>query len=324
MSAIEDAGKPPFSLVPQKFFSPFPHISKTTSVNVGQRSGQQSLRCITARQVGREDASTARVRELDVRNVPSQISATSVKAMPNPILTTCPGSGLGTSSPAGADIQGPSPVDYSLEIEAKFPVKMVIEMRGNAVQKARRTVIGWTLGGRTTFKALYECLKLHLPVPFTSATFLTRGYFLILFENEEGAISTRKLTMVEWSELSLSFSRYTRNFDASAQGAKALLTHTVKVQFPDLHEQFQNVKALTIMASKLGEGKILEGPPTLDTHPLTNPNGQPSLHPLPQVGSRQRKKGTQQKAPVAPLLGMSNKAWAGPSHPAKTPRPDQA
>jgi hypothetical protein len=27
----------------------------------------------------------------------------------------------------------------------------------------------------------------------------------------------------------------------------------IKVQFPDLHEQFRNAKALTIMASKLGE-----------------------------------------------------------------------
>ncbi len=81
----------------------------------------------------------------------------------------------------------------------------------------------------------------------------TRGYFLILFENEEGAISIRKLTMVEWSGLSLSFSRYTPNFDVSAKGVEAFLTHTIKVQFPDLHKQFQNARALTIMASKLGE-----------------------------------------------------------------------
>jgi hypothetical protein len=32
-----------------------------------------------------------------------------------------------------------------------------------------------------------------------------------------------------------------------------LLTYKIKVQFPDLHEQFRNEKALTIMASKLGE-----------------------------------------------------------------------
>ncbi len=113
---------------------------------------------------------------------------------------------------------------------------MVLEMRGNAAKKVHRTVIGRTLGGRATFKALHKCLKLHLPATFISATLLTRGYFLVLFENEEGAIYTRKLTMVEWSGLSLSFSRYTPNFDASAQGAEALLTHSIKVQFLDLHE----------------------------------------------------------------------------------------
>ncbi len=67
---------------------------------------------------------------------------------------------------------------------------------------------------------------------------LTWGYFKILFENEEGAMATRKLTAVEWSGLSLSFSRYTPNFDANSQGAKALFTHTIKIQFPNLHEQF--------------------------------------------------------------------------------------
>ncbi len=62
-----------------------------------------------------------------------------------------------------------------------------------------------------------------------------------------------KLTTADWSRLSLSFSRFSPDFDASVQGAEALLTHTIKVQFPDLHEQFKNAKALTIMASKLGE-----------------------------------------------------------------------
>jgi hypothetical protein len=116
----------------------------------------------------------------------------------------------------GVDPQGPSPVDYSLELEAEFPQDMVIEMQGNVAKKARRTVIGRTLEGRATFKALHECLKLHLPASYTSTTLLTRGYFLILFENEEGAISTRKLTTVEWSGLGFSFSRFSPDFDANA------------------------------------------------------------------------------------------------------------
>ncbi len=58
---------------------------------------------------------------------------------------------------------------------------------------------------------------------------------------------------MEWSGLHLSFSRYIPNFDASVQGAETLLSHTIKVQFPNLHEQFRNTKALTIMANKIGE-----------------------------------------------------------------------
>jgi len=82
---------------------------------------------------------------------------------------------------------------------------------------------------------------------------LTRGYFLILFNSEEGAIATRKLTIVDWSGLSLSFSRFSPDFDTDAQRNEVLLTHTIKVQFPNIHKQFKNAKALTIMASKLGE-----------------------------------------------------------------------
>ncbi len=130
---------------------------------------------------------------------------------------------------------------------------MVIEMQGTAAKKARRTVIRRTLRGRASFKALHECLKLHLPTSFASTTLLTRGYFLILFDSKERAIVTRKLTTMDWNGLSLSFSRFSPDFDASAQGAEALLTHTIKVQFPDLREQFRNAKALTIMASKLEE-----------------------------------------------------------------------
>ncbi len=140
-----------------------------------------------------------------------------------------------------------------MELEVEFPKDMVIEMQGNAARKACRIVIGLMLGGRASFKELHECVKLHLLVTYISATLLTRGFFLVLLENEEGATQTRKLASVEWNRLSLSFSRYNPNFDANAQGVEALLTHTIRVQFSDLHEQFRNRKALTIMASKLGE-----------------------------------------------------------------------
>ncbi|CAM6028211.1 unnamed protein product [Sphagnum balticum] len=232
----------------------FLRLLESFSAIVGQRSDQESSgSVVAARQEVREDSSVARAKEPSKRSDSKEKSNTPTKTPPNPALIAHPGSRPGISSTKGEESQGPSLVDYSLEIIAEFPVEMVLEMRGNAAKKARRIVLGRTLGGRATFKALQECLKLHLPATFISATLLTRGYFLVLFENEEGAIYTRKLTTVEWSGLSLSFSRYTPNFDTNAQGVKALLTHSIKVQFPDLHEQFRNTKAPTIMASKLGE-----------------------------------------------------------------------
>jgi len=74
-----------------------------------------------------------------------------------------------------------------------------------------------------------------------------------LFEVEEGAKTTRRLTAVDWSGLCLCFSRYILNFDARSQGTEVQLTHAIKVQFLNLHEQFQNTRALTIMASKIRE-----------------------------------------------------------------------
>jgi hypothetical protein len=58
---------------------------------------------------------------------------------------------------------------------------------------------------------------------------------------------------MEWSGLNLSFSKYVPNFNSNVQGAEALLIHSIKVQFPDLHEQFTNTKALTIITNKIGE-----------------------------------------------------------------------
>jgi hypothetical protein len=88
-------------------------------------------------------------------------------------------------------------VDQNLVLEAEFPEEMVLEMQSAAAKKARRTVIGRTLGGRASFKTLHECLKLHLPPSFVSTTLLTRGYFLILFDKEEGPIATKKLSTVD-------------------------------------------------------------------------------------------------------------------------------
>jgi hypothetical protein len=88
-------------------------------------------------------------------------------------------------------------------------------------------VIGRTLGGRASYKDLVDSLKLHLPAPFVTITLLTRGYFEILFEEEDGARAMRKLATVEWSRWALSFSKYSKNFRPNEQGAEKLLTHSV-------------------------------------------------------------------------------------------------
>jgi len=110
-----------------------------------------------------------------------------------PSLIVQPGSGIGAASLEGEAAQGPSPspIDYSVEVEADFPKDLVSTMKENVAKKARRTVIGRTLGGRATLKTLFDCLKLHLPIPFVSITLLTRGYFEVRFEEEEGAKATR-------------------------------------------------------------------------------------------------------------------------------------
>jgi hypothetical protein len=107
----------------------------------------------------------------------------------------------------GEGTQGPSPIDYNLEIEADFSLDMVFDMQRSTAQKMRKTVIGKTLGGRASYKDLLDCLKLHLPAPFSTITLLTRRYFETLFEDEDGAKATRKLATVEWSGSALSFSK---------------------------------------------------------------------------------------------------------------------
>ncbi|CAK9876822.1 unnamed protein product [Sphagnum jensenii] len=96
--------------------------------------------------------------------------------------------------------------------------------------------------------------------PFSTVTLLTRGYFEVLFEQEEGAKAARKLVAVEWSGWALSFSRYSALFTPNEFGAEKLLTHSIKVQFPDLHVQLRTEKALTIMASSIGDVLDIESP----------------------------------------------------------------
>jgi hypothetical protein len=90
-----------------------------------------------AKQVVREDISVARAKKPNEKSESRRKLTTPTTAPLNPTLITHSRSGPGTTSPTGADIQGPLPVDYSLELEAEFLVDMVLEMQGNAAKKVR-------------------------------------------------------------------------------------------------------------------------------------------------------------------------------------------
>jgi hypothetical protein len=110
---------------------------------------------------------------LGVKNAWKKQTVPHVREQPPTSLDALPVNKTGASSPSGEDTQGPSPVDYNLELEAEFSPAMVIEMQKNVAIRARKTVIGRTLAGRTSFKDLQDCLKLHLPTPFVMITLLT-------------------------------------------------------------------------------------------------------------------------------------------------------
>jgi len=250
--AIETSNPTRFIQVPPLTSSPT-CIANLSATSVGPGFGLWDLDAIATGQVAQEDHSTVKIKASSSKFMQRRTLTTPASAPSTPPLIAPPGNRTGSTPPLGEKPQGLSPIDYKLELEADFPPKMVFKMQEGAIRKARRMVIGRALGGRPTIKALQDCLKLHLPTSYTSVTLLTRGFFEVLFTNEEGAKFARKITAVEWSGLNLTFSRYIPNFDASVQGAESLLSHIIKVQFPNLHEQFRNTKALTIMASKIEE-----------------------------------------------------------------------
>ncbi len=216
-------------------------------------SGPKIFSDATRKRAGPAAPSAKASEASGARNTQKKQATPPVREPPPPSLNAFPGNGIRTPSPLGEGTQGPSPVDYNMEIETVFPLDMVLEILKCATQKARKMVIGRTLGGRASYKDLLDCLKLHLPAPFSTIILLTKGYFKILFEEENGIRATKKLGAVEWSGWALSFLKYFENFRPNEQGVEMLLTHSIKIQFSDLHVQFRLAKALTIMASSIGK-----------------------------------------------------------------------
>jgi hypothetical protein len=165
--------------------------------------------------VAQEDHSAIKAKASSSKHTQRKKPTIPTSAPSTPPLIAPPSNMTGSTPPLGEEPQGPSPVDYELELEADFLLEMVLEMQEGVVRKTRKMVIGRALGGRPTIKALQDCLKLHMPASYTSIILLTRGFFEVFFTDEEGAKLARKITTMEWSSLNLSLSWYIPNFDAS-------------------------------------------------------------------------------------------------------------
>ncbi len=129
-SSIEGAEGLRTHQVPPKGVSPLSRKSNTSSISAGLgRNSKTSEIVATARQSKREDLFAARAKVPRKRGTQRKDSISSVKTPYLHTLITQQGSGSGAAPPDGEASQGPSPVDYNLEIEADFPKELVLTMQ---------------------------------------------------------------------------------------------------------------------------------------------------------------------------------------------------
>ncbi len=137
-SSIEGAEGLHTHQVPPKGVSPLLRKSDTSSVSAGSgRSSKTSKIAVVGRQSEREDLSAARAKAPRKRGTQRKDSISSVTTPSLHTLIAQPGSGSSAAPPDGETSQGPSLVDYNLEIEADFPKELVLTMQENAAKKAR-------------------------------------------------------------------------------------------------------------------------------------------------------------------------------------------
>jgi hypothetical protein len=101
--------------------------------NAGLGFGFGGLDAIAARQVARENHSVAKAKVPCSKHGQKRKPVPLVPAPSTLALIMPPGNGTKTLSPLGENFQGPSLVDYELELKAKFPPKMVLEMQEGAI-----------------------------------------------------------------------------------------------------------------------------------------------------------------------------------------------
>jgi hypothetical protein len=93
---------------------------------LGGASG--GLDAIATGQVAEENHSAAKAKTSSSKHTHRRKPTTPASAPSTPLLIVPLGSGRGFAPPLGEEPQGPSLVDYELELEADFPPEMVLEM----------------------------------------------------------------------------------------------------------------------------------------------------------------------------------------------------
>ncbi len=126
-SKPESSGVLRIHKVPPKGDSSLPHKSDFSFVPTGLRRSSEGSETAAPRQTERNNLSAARAKAPKTRNLQRKNSSNSViTPLPHSLIVQ-PGTGTGAAFPEGEAAQGPSPlpIDYSLEVEADFPIDLV-------------------------------------------------------------------------------------------------------------------------------------------------------------------------------------------------------
>jgi hypothetical protein len=73
---------------------------------------------------------------------------------------------------------------------------------------------------------------------------------------------------MEWNGMTFNFLRWWTHFNIVVQGAEQMLSHAIKVQFPNLNFQFCNVEDLTLLVGIIGDILEVEKPNSYIKRPI--------------------------------------------------------
>jgi hypothetical protein len=99
-------------------------------------------------------------------------------------------------------------VDEDFVLKMDIPNECLELTLTNMVTQTKKMLIQKLMGKILPFKELKDCLELHLHQSFYSIKLLTRGFFEVVFLEEEGTTRVRVMAVVEWEGLSMNFFKW--------------------------------------------------------------------------------------------------------------------